>query len=123
MTSIKFFRPLVLSLLFLIRLWKGCTHLLQQIQLIYHIPVPYNFFILYSIEICRSYVYLFVCCLPWNSPLCVPIPLRNTTTRSFSAIMCSVSLSGNAVKNSLNNCLNPSLPCHAKYFSMLIGCG
>src|SRR5918996_3683094 len=39
--------------------------LLQQIQLIHYIPVFYNFFILYFIEICRSYFYCFVCW--WSS--------------------------------------------------------
>jgi hypothetical protein len=84
--------------------------------------MSHNFFILYSIEICRSYVYLFVCWCPSLelSFICVPVPLRKTTTRSFSAIMCSmfVWLSGNAVRNSLKNCLNHSLPSPAKYFSI-----
>ena len=110
MTSIKFFRPLVLSLLFLIRLWKGCTHLLQQIQLIYHIPVPYNFFILYSIEIYRSYVYLFVCWWPSLEFFFMrPNPIKEHYHKIiFSNYVFYVCMAiRKAVKNSLKNCLNP----------------
>ena len=67
----------------------------------------YNFFILYSIYICRSCGY-FVCLLVASLNILLSVsqyPLRNTTTRSFSATMCSMfaCMSGNTIKNCLRS--------------------
>src|SRR5918999_17322 len=72
------------------------------------------------------FIFLLVGGIPWNSPLCVPVKLRNTTTLPFSATICSIFawISGNAVNNSFSDFLNPSLPSPiegfslAKYFSL-----
>ena len=70
------------------------------------------------------FYFLFVGGIPWNSPLCVPVKLRKTTTMSFSVTMCSIFawISGNALKSALKDCLNPSLRIRgfslAKYLSV-----
>src|ERR671914_2110904 len=89
--------------------------------------MAYNYFVLYFIEVCRSYVYFFV---SWRNSLKLPFmcssEIEEYTTLPFSAIICSIFawISGNAVNNSFSDFLNPSLPSPiegfslAKYFSL-----
>jgi hypothetical protein len=98
---------------------KSCASLLQQIQLIYYIPVFYNFFDLQTLWL------FFVC---WWSSLkfsfmCTS-KIKEYYYKVISATMYSIFawISGNALNCTLRDCLNPSLPIGGfslvKYFSV-----